>query len=133
MSENESDTTTDFTAQARVFEQIRVLVDVHDGDREPVGPYTRCNQQKKAQGIAMAFADIERLGWDEGDVVYPSKELRLSAGGMWRQIRVVCECQELNAENITADDHAQPIDAEIVEVDSEKVAERQRKRELVTV
>lgn len=129
------------SAAAKVFEQIRIMADVHDRDADPVPPYSPCPMKLKALGVRMSYYDMERLGWEEGDVVYPSKDLRLEAGGMFGNIRLICDCERSSP---TADDAEVKIgsgigggvadredehDSELVKADGEV----QRNKDLVTV
>ena len=90
---------------AKMFQQVRHIVDHHDSPGVCDGTAT---------GVMMAYADIERVGWEPGDLVYPSKDIRVEAGGQYGSIRVLCNgsCdQEREAE----------VEVEVpVKVDSEK-------------
>lgn len=74
---------------AIIFAQIKSIVDRHDDLPPAEGG---CKNQQKAQGVQMAWADINDLGWEEGDLVYPQKGLKLAAGGPYGVVRVVCDC-----------------------------------------
>lgn len=110
----------DTQAAAKVFQQIRIQVDAHDNGQ--------C--ESPANGVMMAYADIERLGWEEGDVVYPSKDISLYSGGQYGRIRVMCDgnhsADELESSKDSVDNG---IDIQIVKVDAEPL----RKKQLQTV
>lgn len=67
---------------AAIFSQVRVLVDKHDDES---------NCDSPAYGVRMAFCDIARLGWAEGDIVYPSKKIVLESGGQEGILKILCE------------------------------------------
>jgi hypothetical protein len=66
---------------AVIFKQVRLLVDDHDDK-------SKCDSP--AYGVKMAFCDIDRVGWAEGDIVYPSKSIVLESGGQEGILRVLC-------------------------------------------
>lgn len=70
---------------AKIYEQIRKIVDNHDGGG------CRSTPPGKATGVMMAYADIERVGLEEGELVYPSKNIRVESGGQYGNIRVICD------------------------------------------
>jgi hypothetical protein len=90
---------------ADIYRQIRTAIDTHDGDQEPEAPYRRCRKKMKAKGVMMAHADMERIGLDDGETVYPSKEIKVFSGGQYGNLRILCPCQEdvwNNVEDIDA-------------------------------
>lgn len=109
-------------SQAKVYEQIRKIVDWHDDGG--------CPGNAKATGVRTSHYDLERLGWEEGDIVYPSKGLRIWAGGQAGVLSVMCDKEHLHSKpGVSVSENVES--GELIIVDADPT--RNKERELVTV
>lgn len=83
----------DTQKSARWFRQVAEGVQRHDAT---------CKFRRKAYAVRMAYIDIEDVGWEVGDTIYPG--VRLEAGGQKGRMDVIC-----------GGDHGHPSDSEEAE------------------
>lgn len=110
---------------AIIYRQFREMVDAHDAGG--------CRQRPpgKAVAIRTSWADMERLGLDEGELVYPSKGIRVIAGGQYGSFVVICDagCEKGPRPGVEDEVPADP-DELVVEVDAEPARKDRKKVEV---
>lgn len=72
----------DTSAVAKNLQAFQIALNVHD----------RENPEHTAYGIGMAFFDMERLGFDEGEEILPGITIQAD-GGTTGNFRVLCDGQ----------------------------------------
>ena len=72
----------DTSSVAKNLQAFQIALNVHD----------RENPEHTAYGIGMAFFDMERLGFDEGEEILPGIKIHAD-GGTTGNFRVLCDGQ----------------------------------------
>jgi hypothetical protein len=91
---------------AKNLRAFQIALNAHD----------RENPDHNAYGIGLAHFDLERLGFDEGEEVFPGITIHAD-GGVTGNFRVLCDGQhDENAEEVEQDDVVEAVGTERISV-----------------
>ncbi|MEH3054484.1 MAG: hypothetical protein PGN13_10840 [Patulibacter minatonensis] len=95
----------DASVIGEVLKAFKIALNAHD----------RENPSHTAHGIGMAFFDLDRLGFEDGEEIFPGITISSDNGGTGN-FRVLCDGQHDNAEEEEAQEDVEAVARDLVPV-----------------